>query len=197
MDKRLKLYFILAIAISNSAIASSGEGRNGLYVEALNHLFDNRGSIVYEAKKHAANAPPPLRSESRKIPILQSIGEIQLNMSEEDVAKLMGAPDVKKDSFDGRKWSYLEDQNETIIIAFDDVGHVEQIFSSSKKINIPVELSINQLLGEFEAIYGSRRFRSTTTLTPELKLVKYPFSNLALVVNSNTNLVHSIMVYRA
>lgn len=163
--------------------------------QALAFLENHTTEIVVEARKFADALPPALRSDAGRFPVLQSLGPVTLHMQMDEIRLLLGQAVSTEETETGWKWSYTRMKGKKLIVVFDLTKRVMQILSNAEEFVVPQKLSVGTWLDEFEKIYGSRFLRTSTPVSRQFKLVKYPFSNLALIVHTSTGVVYALMVF--
>lgn len=192
----IPLLLVVCILILGMVGDALGQPAEDLNDRALGFLVENAGSIQTSSREFKSKANPVMRGQAKRFPILHGIGAARLNMSADEVIKALGKPDREEESDSGWKWTYFRPGKKVLVLSFDLRRAVTQVFTNSKEFRVPEDLSIGFPLQDFERVYGSRRFRESTQISLDLRLLKYPFSNLAIVIDSDENIALSMMVFK-
>ncbi len=196
LRKDFILVLLAAILAVQAGADTSSDDEPSLDEQALAYLEDHAKLIAAESRRLNLGSPPILRNAGGRLPVLTALGPVDIHMAMDDVMRVLGNPTSINEAPDnGLKWSYTRRRAKKVIIVFDSKSRVIRIFSTSDDFQIPRRLSVGMLLEDFEMVYGGRRVRKSEVLSRQLKLVKYPFSNLAIVVDTENGFVHALMVF--
>lgn len=202
MSARPRRGAVRLLAILGCAGLLSGPGADCVGAEvdtgarALEVLVEGAEPIRLSALRLAAQALPVIRSEAAKFPVLTALGPARIGMTAAAVEQELGRPDRKEETDFGWRWTYAQPGGRKLVVAFDLENKVTHAMTDSNRHQVPERLGVGAAVQDFERIYGSRRFRESTPVSLQLRLLKYPFSNLALVVDTSDDVVRSVMVFK-
>jgi hypothetical protein len=163
--------------------------------EAASALLAHAGEIRSEAAMKRDWTSSRGHGKETETP-LQSLGPISMGMTESQVQGALGKPVRSEEESRGHyRWLYRVD-NGSYCVLFESKGKVFGVISDSPRYQVPLGLSVGDLLEEFEKVYGGRRVRIAHALSENQDSMNYPIAHMALgVTRSERPVVRSIMVY--
>jgi len=157
-------------------------------------LVEQAGTIVADSHELLKDANVSALRANAPI-MLSSLGQVQLSMTIKQVENILGKPAQKKNSEHGETWRYDRSHGKTLYVIFNQEGHVTHVSTDSSEFKVPNSLGVGSPQQDFESLYGARALRKSDPLKMNCRLIKYPLSQLALIVDDSNDFVVGIMVF--